>query len=329
MAAAFVTGGSGFVGGRLIERLVADGHAVRALARSQAAADRVAALGAEPVRGELGDPASLEDGAAGCELAFHAAAEVAQWGTREHFVAVNVDGTRNVAEACRAAGVRRLVHVSTEAVLLAGQPLVNVNEYEPTRTDSPALYSSTKAMAEEVVVAANSAALETVVVRPRFVWGRGDTTLLPAMLDAMRSGCFRWIGGGRHLTSTTHVDNVIEGLVLGAQRGRPGGIYFVTDAEPVVFRDFVSALVRTQGVEPPAGELPAGVADALAVSCEAAWRALPLPGEPPLTRFAVWVSSRECTIDISRARAELGYAPVRSRKDGLDELAGAGPGGSG
>jgi nucleoside-diphosphate-sugar epimerase len=320
MPAAFVTGGSGFIGGRLIERLVAEGNTVRALARSQSAADAVAARGAEPVRGDLADVAALGAGASGCELAFHAAAEVSQWAPRERFVANNVDGTGNVIAACRDAGVRRLVHVSTEAVLLAGEPLVNVNEDAPRRPDSPAPYSATKAMAEQLIVDANDDRLETVVVRPRFVWGAGDTTLLPELVELVRAGRFAWIGGGRHLTSISHVDNVVEGLLLAAQRGGPGRVYFVTDGDPVVFREFVSELLRTQGVEPPRRSLPAPVASALALASEAAWRTLPLGGQPPLTRFVVWVSSQECTIDISRARSELGYAPVRTREEGLTQL---------
>jgi nucleoside-diphosphate-sugar epimerase len=320
MAAAFVTGGSGFIGGRLIERLVAEGHGVHALARSQAAADAVAARGAEPVRGDLADLAALANAASGCELAFHAAAEVSQGAPRERFVANNVDGTRNVIAACREAGVRRLVHVSTEAVLLAGEPLVNVDEAAPRRPDSPAPYSATKAMAEELVENANGDGLETVVVRPRFVWGAGDTTLLPAIVKLVRGGRFAWIGGGRHLTSVTHVDNVVEGLMLAAARGEPGRVYFVTDGDPVVFREFVSELLRTQGLEPPQRSIPTPVANAIAITAEAAWRTLPLGGEPPLTRFAVWVSSQECTIDISRARSELDYAPVRNREEGLAQL---------
>ena len=159
-----------------------------------------------------------------------------------------------------------------EAALLAGEPLVEVDERAPLRFDSPALYASTKARAEAAVIEANRDGLETVVVRPRFVWGRGDTTLLPAMADMVRPGRFAWVGGGRQRTSTTHVDNAVEGLVLAAQRGTPGGVYFVTD------------------------------------------------GRPPLTRLAVWLSALETTIDITRARTELGYAPVRTIDEGLEEL---------
>jgi nucleoside-diphosphate-sugar epimerase len=319
-AAAFVTGGSGFIGDRLVRRLVADGRPVRALARSDDAAEKVAVAGAEAVRGDLSDPAALRAGAEGCELAFHAAAAVLEWGPREAFVQANVDGTRHVLDACRAAGVRRLVHVGTEAATMAGQPLVNIDETAPLRPDSKAYYCATKAMAEQAVRAANGDGFETVVVRPRLVWGVGDTTILPGLVDAVRSGRFRWIGGGRHRTSTAHVDNVVEGLVLGGQRGRGGEAYFVTDGDPVVFREFITELVGTQGVEVPDRGLPKGLAGAAAVASEGVFRALRLKGTPPLTRTAYWLSALECTIDISKAREELGYEPYRTIEDGMTEL---------
>ena len=183
-------------------------------------------------------------------MAYHAAAEVEQWGPWEEFVRGNVDGHRNALAACREAGVRRFVHVGTEAALMAGKPLVNADETAPLRPDSAAYYPAHQGDGRAAVAAANGDGIETVVVRPRFVWGPGDTTLLPGLVDAGPRGQFAWIGGGRHLTATTHVDNVVEGLVLGAREGRRGEAYFVTDGEPVAFREFVTALLATQGVEP-------------------------------------------------------------------------------
>src|SRR5207302_10838977 len=172
--------------------------------------------GGAAVSGDLGDVEAIREGADGCEFAFHAAAALGDWGPHEEFERGNVVGTRNVLEACAKAGVRRLVHVGTEAALLAGRPLVNVDETAPLRPDSAALYSSTKARAEQLVLGANREQFETVVVRPRFVWGHGDTTLLPTMTQMVESGRFAWVGGGQHRTSITHVDNTVEGLVLGA-----------------------------------------------------------------------------------------------------------------
>ena len=275
---------------------------MRALARSDAAAEKVRGRGAEAVAGDLDDLAAMRAGAQGCEVCFHAAAKVEDFGDPADFERLNVRGTENVIAACREAGVRRLVHVGTEAALMAGEPLVNVNEDAPLRPDSPVLYSSSKAKAEQRVRAANGDDLETVVVRPRFVWGKGDTTLLPALVEMVRAGRFRWVGGGRHLSDTTHIDNTVEGLFLAATRAPAGGVYFVSDGEPVVFRDFLTSMLATQGVTIPDKSAPAGLAGAMAVVSERVWRLLRRPGSPPLTRFAVWVSSQECTLDISRAR---------------------------
>ena len=317
---AFVTGGSGFIGGRLVRRLTAEGRRVRALARSDASAAAVERLGAEPVRGDLADQRSLRAAAEGCEVAFHLAAHLGQWGSRAEFVAGNVTGTENALAAARAAGVRRFVHCGTEAALLAGEPLRSVDETAPLRPDSKALYSSTKALAEQAVRVAGAEGFEPLVVRPRLVWGAGDTTLLPEIVAAVEAGRFAWIGGGDHRTDTTHVDNVVEGLLAAAARGRAGEAYFVTDGEPVVFREFISELLETQGVEPPTRTVPAWLAGAVAAGSEGVWRLLRLNRDPPLTRLAVWLSSHECTIEITKARTELGYEPVVSRAEGLAEM---------
>jgi nucleoside-diphosphate-sugar epimerase len=321
MPTAFVTGGSGFIGGALVRRLVADGVGVRALARSDASAEAVRAAGAEPIRGDLGDVRVMAFGAEGCDVAFHCAARVGDWGPPAEFEAVNVGGTRAALDACARAGVPRFVHVGTEAALLAGQPLVLADERAPLRFDSPVAYCATKARAEEAVLGARRTGFRTVVVRPRLVWGPGDTTILPPLVDAVRSGRFAWIGGGRHQTATTHVDNAVHGLVLAGRAPSPGAVYFVTDGAPLGFRDFVTRLLATQGVEPPRRSVPRRVAQALAAVAEAAWRALPLAGRPPLTRLAVWLSGLEVTIDTTRARTELGYAPVRTVDEGRAELA--------
>jgi nucleoside-diphosphate-sugar epimerase len=293
---------------------------VRGLSRSSKSAELIRALGAEPVRGDLMSGSAMTDGARGADVCFHAAAHLGDFGPLSEFRRVNVKGTQQVLESCRLAGVKRFVHVGTEAALMHGQALVAVDERAPLAFGSRAPYSATKAAAEAAVIEANSAGLETVVVRPRFVWGAGDTTLLPILVDMARSGRLRWIGGGRQLTSTTHVDNTVEGLVLAAERGTPGNAYFVTDGSPVVFREFVSALLATQGVQAPEGEVPLWAARAVARVSETAWRLLPLPGEPPVASFAVWASGLEATIDDTKAREQLGYRPVMTRDHGLTAL---------
>ncbi len=318
----FVTGGSGFVGGRLIERLVAGGIEVRALARSESSAERVAAAGARPVGGDLSDEAALAEGMAGCGLVVHAAAKIDQWGRREEFAEVNIRGTERVVEAARGASVDRLVFVGTEAVCADGSPMVEVDESEPYAEFPVSLYAWSKREAERAVLAADPAHLEAVVVRPRFVWGAGDRSLLPGFVDAVERGRFAWIGGGRHRTSTCHVDNAVEGLIRGAAYGEPGEVYFVTDRQPVEFREFVTELLATREVVPPDRELPRWLARWSAVVAEGVWRLFRLDGTPPVTRTAADLLGVEVTIDDSKAAERLGYAPVTSRAEGLEEMRG-------
>jgi nucleoside-diphosphate-sugar epimerase len=320
MARSFVTGGSGFVGRNLIAALRARGDQVRGLARSDATMQAVRAAGADPVRGDLEDVEAITNGMASCDVVFHAAADVAQFGDEARITRVNVGGTERVIAAARAAGVARLVHVSTEAVLVGGARIVRADESWPRPAHPIGIYPRTKGAAEERVVAANSPLLTTVIARPRLIWGAGDTSVLPAVIAAVKAGRFRWIGGGRHLTSSCHVKNVCAGLIACAERGRGGEIYFFTDGEPRELRTFLTELCATQGVTPGDGALPLWAARAAAWSAEAVWQLFRLQGEPPVARSAVRLIGEEVTVDDSKARRELGYAPIISREEGLAEM---------
>ena len=313
MKRAFVTGGSGFVGGRLLPALVARGVEVVALARSDASAAKVEALGARAARGDLEDEAALAAGMAGCDVVFHAAAHTDQWDPLDVHLRITVQGTEHALAAARRAGVTRFVHVGTEAVLADGKPIVRADETRPVPAHPLGAYPISKARAEAAVLAANAPGFATVVVRPRFIWGAGDTSILPELIAAVQGGGYRWVGGGHYLTSTCHVDNVVEGLLLAAERGRPGEIYFVTDGEPVEFRDFITKLLATQGVDPGARGIPHWLART--VVALTAWMK-----RPPLTRTAFALMAHEVTVVDAKARRELGYTGARTREQGLAEM---------
>jgi len=298
MEQVFVTGGSGFIGRALVRRLVKEGNAVAALVRSEESAAVVAALGATPVRGELTEPARWQRELNGRDVVFHLAAETDITADRARHELVTVQGTRAVVDAAREAGVPRFVQAGTEAALLAGDPLVDIDETAPLRPDSPAAYSATKAVAEQIVLDANSPGFATVSIRPRFVWGP-ESSLLEALTESARAGQFAWIGGGRHTTDVTYVDNVVESLILGWRRGHPGQAYFVTDQHRVVFREFMETMFDIYGVHTPPAE----------IDIETAEREVPVP--------ALWFLAQECTLRTGKAVAELGYRPIVSHADGL------------
>lgn len=314
----FITGGSGFVGGHLIEALTAQGHRVSALARSDQSAARVHAYGAAPVRGDLARPPA--EALRGADAVLHCAAHAEEWGTRAQFFAANVEGTARMLAAARAAAVRRFIHIGTEAAFFTGHDLVDIDETQPYPRRQRYLYSETKAEAERHVLAANGPDLVALSLRPRLVWGPRDATVLPALLRMARAGSFAWIEGGRARTSTTHVHNLVHAVTLALHRGRPGSAYFVADDGQRTLREFLSALAASQGVALPARSLPGWVARPLSSAVEGAYRLLGLPGTPPLTRFAIAMMSRTVTVRTERARTELGYAPIRTVADGLRAL---------
>jgi nucleoside-diphosphate-sugar epimerase len=316
----FLTGGSGYLGRNLIRHFVSAGAPVAALVRSPEAADVVRKLGARPVEGRLDDP-RLPQAMAGCAALVHAAAHTGHGPETPDHSAVNVEGTRAVFTAARKAGVKRAVHISTESVLLDGRPLVCVDESHPFPKRFPGAYSRTKAQAERIALAAAGEGLGVVAVRPRFVWGRDDTTALPILTAAARSGQMAWIDGGHYLTSATHVANACHGIDLALRKGRSGEVYFITDGEPMAFRSLVTRILETQGIAAPTREVPSWVVRSVARIGEGL--AILSGGriKPPVTRQDLATMAVEVTLDISKARRELGYAPQVSVEAGLAELA--------
>ncbi|MFK4874993.1 NAD-dependent epimerase/dehydratase family protein [Novosphingobium sp. ZW T3_23] len=315
----FVTGGSGYLGRNLIRHFVAKGFEVVALVRSQKSADVVRALGARPIVAQLSSPAVAE-AMNGCRSLVHAAAHTSHGPETPEHVQVNVEGTRAIFAMARQAGVRRAVHVSTESVLLGGRALVNVDENLAMPSRFPGAYSRTKAEAERIVRAQSGNGFEAVIVRPRFVWGRDDTTALPILTQAARSGQMAWIDGGEYLTSATHVANACHGIELALLTGRAGEAYFITDGEPSIFRSFVSRLLETQGIAPPEKVVPSWLVGTVARVGEFAARLSGGRIKPPVTRQDLATMAVEVTLDIAKAKRDLGYTPVVSVDEGMAEL---------
>ena len=318
----FLTGASGYVGRNLIRHFTARGIAVVALVRSPAAAALVTELGATPVMGTLPD-ADLVAGMAGCDALIHAAADTDHGFGSASQHRINEAGTHAVFAAAAKANIRTAVHLSTESVLADGRPLIRVTENHPLPRHPAGAYSASKAAAERIALSANSPEMRIVAVRPRAVWGRDDTTALPQLLGAHHSGQLAWISGGTYLTSTTHIANLCHGVELALIRGRGGAVYFLSDGDDLNFRDYVTGMLASQGLTAPDKTVPrpllrliAGISDLLHG----------LSGgriKGPLTLQTYAASAVEITLDISRARNELGYAPVITRAEGLAEMASA------
>ena len=315
----FVTGANGYVGRNLIRLLVEKDVEIVALVRTADAGERVRALGAIPVVGDIFSDA-LVDFMRGSDALVHAAADTDHGHGGPQQMRTNADGTKAVFSAARLAGIQRAIHVSTESVLSDGRPLRMVDETMPYPHRPAGSYSRSKIAAERNALSLNGTGFTVMAVRPRFVWGQDDTTALPALVRAARSGQMAWIDGGGYLTSTTHIDNLCHGIDLALRYGRGGEAYFLSDGEPVAFRTFVTALLDTQGVTPPDKTIPRHLLRLIAAVGDLVGTASGRRKHVPLTLQGFAASAVEVTLDISKARTALGYSPVRSMPEGLQML---------
>lgn len=316
----FVTGASGFVGGAFVKAF-AKTHEIVAMSRSEKSDAKIRALGAAPLRCELGEVRT--ERLKGFDAVVHCAAYVEEWGPWDDYWRINVDGTKELLVAAKGADVRRFVHIGTEAALFYGQHMRDVDEHYPLALDSPYPYSRTKAHAEKVVREANdeAAAFTTIVVRPRFVWGEGDTTILPVVKTMVEKGQYAWIDGGRAKTSTTNIANLVHAMNLALTKGKGGEAYFVLDdGGPVVFRDFMTKMMQAANVAPGNRTVPGWLVRAIAYVGETTFRTLGIKAKPPLTRFTANIMSRDCTLSDAKARRDMGYAPPVTREQGLEAL---------
>jgi len=234
-----------------------------------------------------------------------------------------VAGTARVIEAARHAGVGRLVHISSPIVLVDGRrPITDADESHPSAPRPYGRYAASKAESERLVLVANGDGMETVIVRYAHAWGARDASLLRGLVAAVETGRFRWIDGGHQRVSTTHVANIVEGLILAAERGRPGEIYFITNGEPVKLREFATVMLAAIGVTPPGSLDPArGCASEGGAARDASGQSCAVGAAPPVTRTAVALLGLSCTVTDAKARRELGYSPLIARPHGLTRLA--------
>jgi 2-alkyl-3-oxoalkanoate reductase len=345
-----VTGGTGFLGRRLVERLLAEGRAVTVLGRTPA--PDLAARGVRFLRASLDDTTAVTAACENMETIFHVAAKVGVWGRYDDFFRINVLGTRALLAGARRHGVKNIIHTSTPSVVYNGHALAGADESLPLTTRCPSPYPLTKAIAEREVLAANSATLRTIALRPHLIWGVGDPHLVPRVLARARAGRLRIVGDGKNVVDMVHVENAVDAhlaaeaalkkchvlrdtahpavdsaaaatAATNAQSSAAGRAYFITNGEPVVLWDWINQLLTALGQPPVTQHISLSAASAIGAVCETLWRVLPLSGEPPMTRFIAAELAKDHWFNLAAARRDLGYTPRISMADGTAELVAA------
>ena len=323
-----VTGGGGFLGHAIARKLVARGDRVRSLARGDYPALR--AEGIEPIRGDVADEAAVRAAAEGCDVVFHVAAKAGVWGPYAEYHRANVEGTRAVIAACRAAGVGRLVYTSSPSVVAGVDTgdLAGADESLPYPDRYATAYPATKAEAERLVLAANGPGLATVGLRPHLIWGPGDNHLIPRIIARARSGRLRRVGDGSNLVDSIYVDNAADAHLLAADRLDParthdapaGRAYFISQDDPRPLWDLVDGILRAAHLPPVRRSISPRLAHAAGATLEFVHHVLRLRNEPIMTRFVAHQLAAAHWFDMTAARRDLGYSPAVSIDEGLARL---------
>lgn len=316
---ALITGGTGFIGGYLTRALVAAGHRCRALVRPGSQRAALSDLDIEFFEGDLTDADSLRGIAEGISLVYHLAATghvTAQSAAAyQQARAINVEGTRNLVNACLGTPLKRFVHFSSTAAMgLLRQP--KIDETAPCQPATP--YQRSKWESEQIVVGAwREHALPAVILRPCMVYGPGGQGEFLRFCRLMSRGLFPRVGRGRNLTPLVHVRDVVQAALLAGERGGMGEVYLVA-AETSFPIARVRELVLAQlGVRRPFWYLPLWLASFGAQGIE--WLARRTGKTPPVTRRNLLSSTTDRVFDTSKAQRELGYAPRVPLEEGVAE----------
>lgn len=322
---ALVTGAGGFLGGAIARTLRDRGDDVRGFSRGEY--PELAAAGIEQHRGDLADGASVIAATRGIDIVFHVAAKVGAGGLRADFYAANVTGTANVIAACRESGVTALVFTSTPSVLSGLGNLEGVDESVAYPDTYDAEYGRTKAEAERLVLSSASDDFKTVALRPPLIWGPGDTSLLPRLLE--RKNGLRRIEGPPSRQDITYVDDAVHAhllagdlLLAGGEEARRinGRPYFVSSGEPVEIWDFVSGMLEAAGATPIRKSVSLRTALAVGWVFEKVHAISGRKGDPRMSRWIVRQLTDSRWFDISAARRDLGYEPRVSMEEGMRRL---------
>jgi 2-alkyl-3-oxoalkanoate reductase len=320
---ALVTGGGGFLGKAIVRLLLEDGVEVCSFSR-HAHAD-LDALGVEHRQGDLADGPAVVAALAGCDIVYHVAAKAGVWGPYREFYRANVQGTRNVIQACRAHGIRRLVYTSSPSVVFDGSDMEGVDETVPYPARYHAFYPQTKAEAEQLVLQASDSTLATVALRPHLIWGPEDNHLVPRILEQGRRGGLRRIGNRECLVDTIYIDNAAQAHLQAAEHlevGSPvaGKVYFLSQGEPLPLWDVIDRILEAGGIAPVSGTISPRVAYGIGWALEKIYGLLKLSSEPRMTRFLARELSTAHWFDIGAARRDFGYAPQVSFDEGMARL---------
>lgn len=309
-----VLGATGFIGKAIADRIRERGEPLRVLVREPSVAERWQSEGAEALIGDLGDPKGIAEAARGARIVIDAAGIVSPRAAPRALRWVHVAGTENVVNACKHAGVERLVYVSCTDVTLGNVDRVHWDEVRSLSGEFFGARAKALQLAEEIATSASGPELEVTALRPAWTWGPGDTSRLPGLCAEALSGGIRLVGDGRTYLATTYIEHLVDAALLAttAQQA-PGRAFHVVDPTFQHARDFFGALSEALGLPPPKSGTPFAVA----------WPVARLSGRGTggLSPEEMLQRGRSTLFDFNEALGKLAYDPQVALSEGLRRLA--------
>jgi nucleoside-diphosphate-sugar epimerase len=315
----FITGATGLVGSHATEEALKRGHRVRALVRRTSNTTWLDQWGVESIVGDLEDAEALRAGVAGAQWVFNCAAKVGDWGTLEEFRRLNVEALRLLLDAAVASRLDRFVHVSSLGVY-EGRDHYGTDETVPPAANSLDAYTRSKTEAEALVLDYHRRrGLPAAIVRPGFIYGERDRTVLPKLVLNLRRGTFAYFGSGEQALNCIYVKNLVHGIFLAAENpAAVGEVFNLTDGEPVTKRHFVGRVAELAGLKPPTRRIPLGLARLLANIFEGGAKLRGAKNPPIINKARFKFLGLNLDYSIEKARRVLGYQPQFTFEEGIE-----------
>lgn len=318
MKTVLVTGATGFLGKYVVEELVEYGYQVRAFGRNSKVGRSLENSSVSYFQGDLTKADDVLEACKGMDMVVHAGALSTVWGPWEDFYQANVLGTKYVLEACRQTGIQRLVYVSSPSIYAVPKDQLAIKESDAPEENNLNNYIRSKLASEKLFK--NYPDVPSIILRPRGLFGIGDTSILPRVINLSQKLGIPLIGDGRQLMDMTCVENVAMAIRLALEAPEAKGeVYNITNGEPRAFRDLLEESLKDLGYPIKYRKIPASLLAGIASSLEFLYKSLNLKGEPPLTRYTYYLLRYSQTLDISKAERELGYRPKISISEGIEQ----------
>jgi len=323
MKKALVTGGGGFLGSNIVHMLLDKGLTVRTLQRSDNAELRT--LGVKIIRGDISNQTTVINATEDCDVIFHVAAKAGVWGDYDDYYQCNVTGTKNIIEACQTHNIQKLIYTSSPSVVFTGNNEENINESTPYPDHFLTAYQKTKALAEQMVLEANSNTLATIALRPHLIWGPGDPHLVPRIIERARAGSLRLIGKKNNLVDSTYIENAALAHILAAEALAPnsdcaGKAYFISNNEPLPMAELINKILAAANLPAVTKTIPTQLAYTIGMIMEFGYKIFKLEDEPTMTRFVARQLSCAHWYDLTAAKDDFSYQAKVTIDEGMEKL---------